>query len=69
MNYLTKEQGNVVVNGLVNDPTITDYYFEEILEHIRDDFCFHIRKYGYVNVDDLVEFHGYFVKEIIDRYL
>lgn len=66
---LTKEQGNKVVIGLVNDPTITDDYWEEKVQHIRDDLCFHIRKYDCVKIDKLVDFHGDCIYEIIKKYL
>ena len=58
-----------VVKGMVNDPTITDDYWEEKVQHIRDDFCYHLGEYGCVDVDELAYYHGYCVYEMVKKYL
>ena len=58
-----------VVKGMVNDPTITDDYWEEKVQHIRDDFCYHLREYGCVDIDELAYFHGSAVYQIVKKYL
>lgn len=66
---LDEAQVNKVVQGMVNDPTITDDYFEEKVQHIRDDFLFHLREYGSADVDELAYYHGHCVYEMVKKYL
>lgn len=66
---LNESQVNKVVQGMINDPTITDDYWEENVQHIRDDFLFHLDEYGSVDVDELAYFHGSAVYQIVKKYL
>ena len=51
------------------DPTITDDYWEEKVQHIRDDFCYHLGEDGCVDVDELAYYHGHCVYEMVKKYL
>lgn len=66
---LNESQVKKVVQGMISDPTITDDYFEEKLQHIRDDFLFHLSEYGCVDVEELAYFHGRIVYEMVKKYL
>lgn len=66
---LNKEESKKVIKKLVNDPTITDDYWEEVVQHIRDDLCYYLDKDGEIDVDKIAKFHGPFVYEIVKRYL
>ena len=66
---LNEAQATKVIKGLVNDPTITDDYWEEKVQHIRDDLCFQLDQYGYVDVKELVDFHGSAVYQMVKKYL
>ena len=47
---LDEAQANQVITSLVNDLTITDDYWEEKVQHIRDDLCFQLEQYGCTNI-------------------
>lgn len=66
---LNEDQASKVITGLINDPTITDDYWDEKVHHIRDDLCFHLSQYGYVNVNEIADFHGSAVYRIVEKYL
>lgn len=66
---LDEAQVNNVVQGMINDSTITDDYWDEKVQHIRDDLLFHLGEYGYVDVDELAYFHGHCVYEMVKKYL
>ena len=66
---LNEVQANKVITGLVNDPTITDDYWEEKVQHIRDDLCFQLEQYGCVDVKEIADFHGSAVYQIVKKYL
>lgn len=66
---LNEVQANKVITGLVNDPTITDEYWEEKVQHIRDDLCFQLEQYGCVDVKELADFHGSAVYQMVEKYL
>ena len=66
---LNEVQANKVITGLVNDPTITDDYWEEKVQHIRDDLCFQLEQYGCVDVKELADFHGSAVYQMVEKYL
>ena len=66
---LNEVQANKVITGLVNDPTITDDYWEEKVQHIRDDFLFHLSEYGCADVEEIAYFHGHCVYEMVKKYL
>ena len=66
---LDEAQVKKVVKGMIEDPTITDDYWEEKVQHIRDDFLFHLSEYGSVDVDELAYFHGHCVYEMVKKYL
>ena len=66
---LNEAQVKKVVHGMISDPTITDDYWEEKVQHIRDDFLFHLSEYGCVDVEELAYFHGHCVYEMVKKYL
>ena len=66
---LNEVQANKVITGLVNDPTITDDYWEEKVQHIRDDLCFQLEQYGCVDVKEIADFHGSAVYRMVEKYL
>ena len=66
---LNEVQANKVITGLVNDPTITDDYWEEKVQHIRDDLCFQLEQYGCVDVKEIADFHGSAVYQMVEKYL
>ena len=66
---LDESQATKVIKGLVNDPTITDDYWEEKVQHIRDDLCFQLEQYGCVDVKELADFHGSAVYSMVEKYL
>lgn len=66
---LDESQANKVIKGLVNDPTITNEYWDEKVQHIRDDLCFQLEQYGCVDVKELADFHGDAVYQMVDKYL
>ena len=66
---LNADQANKVITGLVNDPTITDDYWEEKVQHIRDDLCFQLEQYGCVDVEELADFHSSAVYQMVEKYL
>ena len=66
---LNEVQANKVITGLVNDPSITDDYWEEKVQHIRDDLCFQLEQYGCVDVKELADFHGSAVYQMVEKYL
>ena len=66
---LNEVQANKVITGLVNDPSITDDYWEEKVQHIRDDLCFQLEHYGCVDVKEIADFHGSAVYQMVEKYL
>lgn len=66
---LNESQATKVIRGLVNDPTITDDYWEEKVQHIRDDLCFQLEQYGCVDIKELADFHGPAVYQMVKKYL
>ena len=66
---LNADQAKQDIKGLVNDPTITDEYWEEKVQHIRDDLCFQLEQYGCIDVKEIAEFHGSAVYRMIEKYL
>ena len=66
---LNEDQAAQVIKGMVKDPTITDDYWEEKVQHIRDDLCFHLNEYGCVDVKEIADFHGSAVYRMIKKYL
>ena len=66
---LDESHENKVIIGLVNDPTITDDYWEEKVQHIRDDLCFQLEQYGCVDVKEIADFHGDAVYQMVEKYL
>lgn len=66
---LNESEAHKVVKGMIEDPTITDDYWEEKVQHIRDDICFHLTQYGCVNVKKIADFHGVAVYRMVDKYL
>ena len=66
---LNAAQVKKVVKGMVNDPTITDDYWEEKVQHIRDDLCFQLEQYGCVDVKEIADFHGSAVYQMVKKYL
>ena len=66
---LNEVQANKVITGLVNDPTITGDYWEEKVQHIRDDLCFQLEQYGCVDVKEIADFHGDAVYQMVEKYL
>ena len=66
---LNEAQATKVIKGLVNDPTITDDYWEEKVQHIRDDLCFQLDQYGCVDVKELADFHGSAIYKMVEKYL
>ena len=66
---LNEAQATKVIKGLVNDSTITDEFWEEKVQHIRDDLCFQLEQYGCVDVKELADFHGSAVYQMVKKYL
>lgn len=66
---LDEAQATKVIKGLINDPTITDDYWEEKVQHIRDDLCFQLDQYGCVDVEELADFHSSAVYQMVEKYL
>lgn len=66
---LDEAQANQVITSLVNDPTITDDYWEEKVQHIKDDFCFQLEQYGCIDVKEIADFHGSVVYQMVEKYL
>ena len=66
---LDEAQATKVIKGLINEPTITDDYWEEKVQHIRDDLCFQLEQYGCVDVKELADFHGSAVYQMVEKYL
>ena len=66
---LDEVQATKVIRGMMEDPTITDDYFEEKVQHIRDDFCYHLDQYGCVDVKEIADFHGSAVYQMVEKYL
>lgn len=66
---LDESQANKVITGLVNDPTICDKYWEEKVQHIRDDLCFQLEQYGCIDVKEIADFHGSAVYQMVEKYL
>lgn len=66
---LDEAQANQVITSLVNDPTITDDYWEEKVQHIRDDLCFQLEQYGCIDVKEIADFHGSAVYSMVEKYL
>lgn len=66
---LNEVQAKQVITGLVNDPTICDEYWDEKVQHIRDDLCFQLEQYGCVDVKEIADFHGSAVYSMVEKYL
>lgn len=66
---LDESQANRVITGLINDPTITDDYWEEKVQHVRDDLCFQLEQYGCIDVNEIADFHGPAVYSMVEKYL
>ena len=66
---LNDDQANQVIKGLVNDPTITDEFWDEKVQHIRDDLCFQLEQYGCVDLKEIADFHGAAVYQMVEKYL
>lgn len=66
---LNEAQATKVIRGLVNDSSISDDFWEEKVQHIRDDLCFHLDQYGCVNIKEIADFHGHMVYEMVKKYL
>lgn len=66
---LDESQANKIIMGLVNDPTITDEYWEEKVQHIRDDLCFQLEQYGCIDVKEIADFHGSAIYSMVEKYL
>lgn len=66
---LDEAQVKKVVKGMVNDPTITDDYWEEKVQGIIYDFCYYLSEYGCVDVDELAYYHGSAVYQMVKKYL
>ena len=66
---LNADQAKQVIKGLVNDPTITDEYWDEKVQHIRDDLCFQLEQYGCIDVKEIADFHGSAVYSMVEKYL
>ena len=66
---LNEDQANKVITGLVNDPTICDEYWDEKVQHIRDDLCFQLEQYGCIDVKEIADFHGSAVYLMVEKYL
>lgn len=66
---LDEAQANQVITSLVNDSTITDDYWEEKVQHIRDDLCFQLEQYGCIDVKEIADFHGSAVYSMVEKYL
>lgn len=66
---LNEDEAAQVIRKMVEDPTITDDYWEEKVQHIRDDLCFYLNEYGCVDVKEIADFHGSAVYRMIKKYL
>ncbi|MBQ6629879.1 MAG: hypothetical protein IJH65_13820 [Methanobrevibacter sp.] len=66
---LNEAQANQVIKGLVNDPAITDEYWDEKVQHTRDDICFQLEQYGCIDVKEIADFHGSAVYQMVEKYL
>ena len=66
---LNEDQATQVITGLINDPTITDEFWDEKVQHIRDDLCFQLEQYGCIDVKEIADFHGSAVYRMIEKYL
>ena len=66
---LNEDQATQVITGLINDPTITDEFWDEKVQHIRDDLCFQLEQYGCIDVKEIADFHGSAVYIMIEKYL
>jgi hypothetical protein len=66
---LNEAQATKVIKGLINDSSISDDFWEEKVQHIRDDFCFNLEQYGVVDVVELADFHGPIVYQMVEKYL
>lgn len=66
---LDEAQANQVITSLVNDLTITDDYWEEKVQHIRDDLCFQLEQYDCIDVKEIADFHGSAVYSMVEKYL
>ena len=66
---LDKTEGDKVITGLINDSSISDDYWEKKGQHIRDDLCFQLERYGCIDVKDIADFHGPIVYLMVEKYL
>ena len=66
---LNEAQATKVIRRMVNDSTISDDFWEEKVQHIRDDFCFNLEQYGVVDVKEIADFHGPIVYQMVEKYL
>lgn len=66
---LNEAQAHQLITGLVNDLTICDEYWDEKVQHIRDDFCFQLEQYGCIDVKEIADFHGSAVYQMVEKYL
>lgn len=66
---LNEAEGNKVITGLINDSSISDDYWEEKVQHIRDDLCFQLEQYGCIDVNEIADFHGSAVYSMVEKYL
>lgn len=66
---LNEVQATKVIRGLVNDSSISDDFWEEKVQHIRDDLCFQLNQYGCVDIKEIADFHGFMVYEMVEKYL
>ena len=69
MLVLNEAQATKVIRGLINDSSISDDFWEETIQHIRDDFCFNLEQYGVVDVKEIADFHGPIVYQMVEKYL
>lgn len=68
--YILDEiEGDRVITGLINDSSISDDYWEKKGQHIRDDLCFQLERYGCIDVKDIADFHGPIVYLMVEKYL
>lgn len=66
---LNEAEGNKVIAGLINDSSISEDYWEEKVQHIRDDLCFQLEQYGCIDVKEIADFHGSAVYSMVEKYL
>ncbi|WP_458453459.1 hypothetical protein [Methanobrevibacter sp.] len=66
---LNEAESNKVITGLVNDSSISDDYWEEKVQHNRDDLCYQLEQYGCIDVKEIAAFHGSVVYQMVEKYL